>query len=73
MDDEHIPLLERQDDDDDDDIRNTHPGETEGETSFPTPTIPEETPGSKSTPLSNELKRQKIQALHDFLGVGGEC
>ena len=37
-----------------------------------TPTMPEENkPGDKITPLSNELKRQKIQALYDFLGVEG--
>ena len=67
VDDEDIPLLERQDDDD---IPYTPTGEV-GETSFSTPSVLEETPGSKVTLLSNELKRQKIQALHDFLGVGG--
>ena len=65
-DDENIPLMH--DDDDDDDIRYTHTGE-EGETSFST--LSEETPGSKIIPLSNELKKQKIQALYDFWGVGG--
>ena len=44
-------------------------GGTTEETSFSTPS--RETPGSKIIPLSNELKRQKIYALHQELGITG--
>ena len=68
-DDENIPLMHN--DDDDDDIPYTPTGEV-GEKRFSTSTLSEETPGSKVTRLSDELKRDKIQALHDFLGVKGD-
>ena len=45
-------------------------GEGDG-TSSRTPTGVLNRPGDKITPLSNELKRQKIYALYDFLGVEG--
>ena len=66
-DDENIPLMHG-----DDDIPYT-PVISEGsmaETTFSTPS--EETSGRKIIPLSNELKRQKLQVLHDFLGVKGD-
>ena len=65
-DDENIPLMP------DDDIPPPPTGEegSMAETTFSTPS--EETPGSKVIPLSNELKRQKMQVLHDFLGVKGD-
>ena len=66
---EDIPLPEREGDDDED--RPDTPMQSEGETSYPTGTVSEGTPGSKVTLLTNELKRQKIQALYDFWGVGG--
>ena len=67
---EDIPLPEREGDDDGD-IPDIPTGEG-GETSFSTPAVPEENkPGDKIIILSNELKRQKIQALYDFLGVEG--
>ena len=67
---EDIPLPEREGDDDGDipDIPTGEGGEG-GET---TPAVPKENkPGDKIGVLSNELKRQKIQALYDFLGVEG--
>ena len=66
--DENIPLML------DDDIPPPPPIGEEGsmaETTFSTPS--EETPGSKVIPLSNELKRQKIQVLYHFLGVKGDA
>ena len=60
--DENIPLMH---DDDDDDTPYTPTWEVD-EKRFSTPTMSEETPGSIVIPLSNELKRQKIQALYDF-------
>ena len=65
-DDVNIPLMH--DDDDDHDIAYTST-EVEGETSLATPS--QETLGSKVILLPNELKRQKIQALHNFMGIGG--
>ena len=74
---ENIPIMDGDGDgwgdDGDGDIPHTPTGEggSMPETPFPTPAVPEETPGSKVTPLSNELKIQQIQALYDFWNVKG--
>ena len=69
IDDENIPLINTHEDEDDRYTPMQSEGDTREETSFSTPS--RETPGSKIIPLSNELKRQKIQALYDFWDVGG--
>ena len=68
IDDENIQLINSHEDED----APYTPMQSEGsttETSFSTPS--REIPGSKIIPLSNELKRQKIYALHQELGVTG--
>ena len=69
IDDENIPLINSHDDEDAPYTPMQSEGGTTEETSFSTPS--RETPGSKIIPLSNELKRQKIYALHQELGVTG--
>ena len=68
IDDENIPLINSHEDEAPYTPMQSEGGTTE-ETSFSTPS--RETPGSKIIPLSNELKRQKIYALHQELGVTG--
>ena len=68
---EDIPDPREPNDDSNDPNKHMPPIGKGGGTSSRIPTIPEEIPGSKVTRLSNELKRQKIHALHEFLGVGG--
>ena len=63
--DENIPLINSHEDED----APYTPMQSEGETSFSTPS--REIPGSTIIPLSHELKRQKIYALHQELGVTG--
>ena len=69
IDDENIPLINSHEDEDAPYTPMQSEGGTTEETSFSTPS--RETPGSKIIPLSNELKRQKIYALHQELGVTG--
>ena len=69
IDDENIPLINTHEDEDAPYTPMQSEGDTTEETSFSTPS--RETPGSKIIPLSNELKRQKIYALHQELGVTG--
>ena len=66
-DEEDIPLPEGEGDDGE--YKPFTPMQSEGEPSSSTPS--QEKPGSKVIPLSNELKRQKIYALHQELGVTG--
>ena len=69
---EDIPHPEGGDDDDPTDQNPPRvPTGEGGGTSSRTSTVPEEIPGSKVTRLSEELKRQKIYALHQELGVPG--
>ena len=69
---EDIPHPEGGDDDDPTDQNPPRvPTGEGGGTSSRTSTVPEEIPGSKVTRLSEELKRQKIYALHQELGVSG--
>ena len=70
IDDENIPLINSHEDEDAPYTPMQSEGGTTEETSFSTPS--RETPGSKIIPLSNELKRQKIYALHQELGVTGD-
>ena len=70
IDDENIPLINSHEDEDASYTPMQSEGDTTEETSFSTPS--RETPGSKIIPLSNELKRQKIQALHKELGITGD-
>ena len=70
IDDENIPLINSHEDEDAPYTPMQSEGDTTEETSFSTPS--RETPGSKIIPLSNELKRQKIQALHKELGITGD-
>ena len=70
IDDENIPLINSHEDEDAPYTPMQSEGGTTEETSFSTPS--RETPGSKIIPLSNELKRQKIQALHQELGITGD-
>ena len=70
IDDENIPLINSHDDEYAPYTPMQSEGDTTEETSFSTPS--RETPGSKIIPLSNELKRQKIQALHKELGITGD-
>ena len=64
---EDIPLPEREGDEGE--STPFTPMQSEGEPSSSTPS--QEKPGDKVIPLSNELKRQKIYALHQELGVTG--
>ena len=68
---EDIPDPSDPTDDPNDLNKHTLPIGEGGRTSSRTSTMPEEIPGSKVTRLSEDLKRQTIQALHDFLGVRG--
>ena len=69
---EDIPHPEGGDDDDPTDQNPPRlPTGEGGGTSSRTSTAPEGIPGSKVTRLSEELKRQKIYALHQELGVSG--
>ena len=69
---EDIPHPEGGDDDDPTDQNPPRLPTGEGGGTSRTPAVPEKNkPGDKIEVLSNELKRQKIQALYDFQGVGG--
>ena len=70
---EDIPHPEGGDDDDPTDKNPPRlPTGEGGGTSSRTPAVPEKNkPGDKIGVLSNELKRQKIHTLYDFLGVEG--
>ena len=69
---EDIPDPREPNDDSNDPNKHMPPIGKGGGTSSRIPTILEEIPGSKVTRLSVELKRQKIYALHQELGVTGD-